>query len=121
MDQLTLNLEPGLEAHRDLRECFAACVYRNGLKRVAAELDTQPSHLSEALSGARNLDVSLIELYVEKFKDPTPVLFMVSRHLRDPASRQAAAVEQLHSVMRQLAPLIQAAGLGPCVTPQRRR
>lgn len=110
-NQLTLSLEPTLDAHRDLRECFAACVYRNGLKRVAAELDVQPSHLSEGLSGARNLDVGLIEKYVEKFRDVTPILFLCARHLRDSSDRQAAAIEQLHVLMRQLAPVMEAAGL----------
>ena len=111
MTQLTLNLEPSLDAHRDLRECFAACVHRNGLKRVAAELDIQPSHLSEGLSGTRNLDVGLIERYVDRFQDPTPILYLCSRHMRDPADRQAAAIEQLHVLMRQLAHVMEAAGL----------
>lgn len=83
----------------------------NGLKRVAAELDVQPSHLSEGLGGARNLDVALIEKYVERFRDVTPILFLCARYLRDSSDRQAAAIEQLHVLMRQLAPVMEAAGL----------
>ena len=40
MQQLSLSLEPGLaQRYRDLRECFAACVYQRGLGRVAAACD----------------------------------------------------------------------------------
>lgn len=120
-NQLTLSLEPSLDAHRDVRECFAACVYRNGLKRVAAELDVQPSHLSEGLSGARNLDVALIEKYVEKFRDVTPILFLCARYLRDSSDRQAAAIEQLHVLMRRLAPVMEAAGLTQAPVARRSR
>lgn len=111
MEQLTLHLDGALDAHRDARECFAACVYRNGLKRVAAELDVQPSHLSEMLSGGRNLDIGLVEKYVERFQDPTPVLFLAGRHLRDNAARQAAALQQLIATLQPIMPLMAAAGL----------
>lgn len=122
MEQLTLHFDTVLDAHRDTRECFAGCVYRNGLKKVAGEIDVQPSHLSEMLSGSRNLDIGLIEAYVEKFKDPTPILFLASRYLRDSSARQAAALAQLVATIQPLMPLMQAAGLvQPHVTPARRK
>lgn len=111
MEQLTLHFDSALDAHRDARECFAACVYRQGLKRCAAELDVQPSHLSEMLSGGRNLDIGLIERYVDAFRDPTPILYLASRHLRDNATRQAAALQQLAVTLQPLLPLLQASGL----------
>ena len=75
MGQLALNFEPGLaQKYRDLRECFASCVYARGLGRVAAALDVAPSNLSAALSGERNLDCSLVEKYMQHFGDTTPAV-----------------------------------------------
>ncbi len=43
MGQLALSFEPGLaQRYRDIRECFAACVYQRGLGRVASAIDVAP-------------------------------------------------------------------------------
>ena len=49
--QMTLQFDESvLSAHRSLRDCVAAGVYRRGLKAVAADLDLSPGNLSVALS-----------------------------------------------------------------------
>jgi hypothetical protein len=49
----------------------------------------------------------------------TPVA--CARHLRDSSDRQAAAIEQLHVLMRQLAPVMEAAGLTQAQAGKRSR
>ena len=49
MNQLSLTFEPGLaQRYRDMRECFAACVYQRGLGRVAGALDVIQQRLERA-------------------------------------------------------------------------
>lgn len=106
---MSLTFEPGLgNRYRDLRECFAACVYQRGLGRVAAACDVAPSNLSAMLSGERNLDSSLIEKYMTEFKDTTPALYWAARFLQDASmlKQQALAaipglVEQLQRLMKE--------------------
>ena len=93
--QLTLSFEPGLaQRHRSLRDCVAACVYGKGITAVAGKIDRSPSHLSEALSGSdrRKFSVDDLEAYIEQFGDVTPVLYLVDRFLRDPATVQQEAL-----------------------------
>lgn len=106
---MSLSFEPGLgNRYRDLRECFASCVYQRGLGRVAAACDVAPSNLSAMLSGERNLDSSLIEKYMAEFKDTTPALYWAARFLQDASTlkQQALAaipglVDQLQRLMRE--------------------
>lgn len=103
MQQLALSFEPGLaQKFRDLRECFAACVYQRGLTRVAGAIDVAPSNLSAMLSGERNLDTGLIELYMAHFKDTTPALYLAARWLQDAHTRQQQALSQLPDLVDQL-------------------
>lgn len=103
MHQLSLSFEPGLaQRYRDLRECFAACVYQRGLGRVAAAIDVAPSNLSAMLSGERNLDPSLVERYMVEFKDTTPALYWAARFLQDAQTRQQQAMAQLPGLVDQL-------------------
>ena len=107
MHQLNLTLEPGLALrYRDLRECFAACVYQRGLGRVAPKLDVAPSNLSAMLSGERNLDPSLVERYMHEFKDTTPALFWAAKHLQDAATLQQQAMAQIPALVEQLTRLM---------------
>lgn len=103
MGQLSLNFEPGLaQRFRDLRECFASCVYQRGLGRVAAAIDVQPSNLSAMLAGERNLDSALIERYMQQFEDTTPALFMAARWLQDSGTLQRQALAQLPGLIAEL-------------------
>jgi hypothetical protein len=111
MHQLNLTFEPGLaQRYRDLRECFAACVYQRGLGRVAGAIDVAPSNLSSMLSGERNLDPSLVERYMAEFKDTTPAMFWAAKHLQDATTRQQQAMAALPSLVDQLTRLMAEAG-----------
>lgn len=111
MHQLSLTLEPGLaQKYRDMRECFASCVYSRGLGRVAAAVDVAPSNLSAMLSGERNLDPQLVERYMEHFGDQTPAQFWAARWLQDAQSRQQQALAQLPNLVEQLNRLMAEAG-----------
>lgn len=112
MHQLNLTFEPGLsQRFRDMKECFASCVYQRGLGRVAAALDVTPSGLSQMLSGERNLDSGLIEKYMAEFKDTTPALYWAARHLQDATTRQQQAMASLPGLVDQLSRLMADAGL----------
>ena len=111
MQQLSLHLEPGLaQRYRNQRECFAACVYRIGLGRVAAAIDVQPSNLSSMLSGERNLDTDLIERYMSEFSDRTPAEYWAARFLQDAGAVQKQALAQIPSLVDQLHRLLAEAG-----------
>src|SRR5690606_8928568 len=103
MQQLSLSMEPGLaQRYRDMRECFAACVYQRGLGRVASAIDVAPSNLSAMLSGERNLDPSLIEKYMTEFGDKTPALYWAARHLQDASSLRQQAIAAIPALVEQL-------------------
>ena len=103
MGQLALSFEPGLaQRYRDLRECFAACVYQRGLGRVAAAIDVAPSNLSSMLSGERNLDPLLIERYMKEFEDKTPALYWAARHLQDANTLKQQAIAAIPALVEQL-------------------
>ncbi|WP_313495414.1 hypothetical protein [Pseudoxanthomonas mexicana] len=111
MQQLSLTLEPGLaQKFRDMRECFASCVYARGLGRVAAAIDVAPSNLSAMLSGERNLDPGLVEKYMAHFGDATPAQFWAARWLQDAQSRQQQAMAQLPDLVDRLSRLMAEAG-----------
>lgn len=110
MNQLSLTFEPGLaQRFRDLRECFASCVYARGLARVAAAIDVAPSNLSQMLSGERNLDTGVIERYMHEFQDTTPAMYMAARWLQDAASLQQQAMAQLPALVADLQRVMAAA------------
>lgn len=103
MQQLSLTFEPGLaQRFRDMRECFASCVYQRGLGRVASAIDVAPSNLSAMLSGERNLDSALIERYMGEFKDTTPAMFFAARWLQDATTIQQQAMAQLPAMVADL-------------------
>lgn len=111
MHQLALTFEPGLaQRFRDLRECFASCVYQRGLGRVAAAVDEKPSNLSAMLSGDRNLDTGIVERYMREFDDTTPALFMAARWLQCSDQRQKQALAALPGLVDQLNRLMAEAG-----------
>lgn len=110
MGQLALNFEPGLaQRYRDLRECFASCVYGRGLGRVAAALDVAPSNLSAALSGDRNLDIAWVERYMAEFGDTTPALYLAARWLQDAGTLQKQAMAAIPGLVAELSRLAELA------------
>lgn len=112
MEQLSLTLEPGLaNRYRDLRECFAACVYQRGLGRVAAAIDVQPSNLSAMLGGDRPMHAELVERYMQQFGDTTPALYLAARYCQDPQAIQQQAIAQIPAVIQQLQTLMAQAGV----------
>ena len=111
MGQLALSFEPGLaQRYRDIRECFAACVYQRGLGRVASAIDVAPSNLSTMLSGERNLDPALIERYMTEFNDTTPAMFWAARHLQDSGTLKKQAIAAIPALVEQLQRLVRDAG-----------
>lgn len=102
MQQLSLSFEPGLaQKYRDIRECFAACVYQRGLGRVAAAVDVAPSNLSAMLSGDRHLPAE---------KDTTPAMFLAAKWLTDASTLQQQALAQIPTLMADLQRLVAVAG-----------
>lgn len=111
MQQLSLSLEPGLaQRYRDMRECFASCVYQRGLGRVASAVDEKPSNLSAMLSGERHLDPDIVERYMQAFGDTTPALFWAARWLQDADTLQKQARAELPALVAKLSMLLKEAG-----------
>ena len=116
--QMAIAYEPGLlDQHRSLKECVAACIYRQrgGLTAVAGKLDMSPSHLSEVLAGGgdrhRKFDLDELERYVQTYGDPTPILYLAAKCLGDAGTEQVAAAQQLRAMLDNLPALLAAAGV----------
>lgn len=111
--QMTLDLEGDLtDRYRSAKEAMAAGVYRRGLKRVAGDLDVAPGNLSVMLStdGQRNLDIDLLERYVESTGDITPILYLVAKHCGDRQASRDEAMERVQALLTELPGLLAAAG-----------
>lgn len=120
MHQMSLTFEPGLSGlHRSLRELCAVQIHSAGLMRVAARIDTSPTHLGEKLAGAssdgktRCLTVDELERYIEHFRDFTPIFYLLDKFLSSPESRQAEALAKLATIAEHMPALLAAAGLTP--------
>jgi hypothetical protein len=112
--QLTLEIDENvLQAHRSLRDCVAAGVYRRGLKAVAADLDLSPGNLSVALSDDqhRKFSVDELERYVQTTGDKSPIYWLVARYCGDESALRDAALAQVADALKNLPALIAAAGL----------
>ncbi len=124
--QLSLVFEPGLAARfRNLRDVVAHGVYQRGLSAVAGKVDMAPSKLSEKLAGGndrpRDLGVEEFERYIDKTGDLRPIYYLIERYLGDPVVQQAEAMAQLGELVRQLGPLMSAAGVLPDGSPSAAR
>lgn len=122
--QLTLDLDPGLlHAHRSLRDCVAAGVYRRGLKVVAADLDLSPGNLSVALSDDphRKLGVDELERYVQCTGDKSPIYYLVAKYLGDEAAARDHALAQVAQMLANMPAMLSAAGLPTSTPPKRAR
>jgi hypothetical protein len=112
--QLTLSFEPGLaERYRSLRECCATGIYRHGLGNVAIDLNKAPGNLSVELSEdpTRHFSVDSLEAYIAKYRDVTPIHYLIDRFLKDESNTAQAALAEIAPIVKQLAPLLKKAGL----------
>lgn len=117
--QLSLSFDPDLaEQHRSLKECVAGRIYqqRGGIAAVAGKLDMSPSHLSEVLAGGgdrhRKFDLDELEEYIQKYRDFTPILYLVAKFMPDASTAHAAAMEQLAAFAQQFPQIVAQLGLG---------
>ena len=112
--QMTLDLDSHLLSnHRSVKEVIACGVYRRGLKRTAADLDQAPGNLSVMLSedGQRHFDVDLLELYVQKTGDLSPIHYLVAKYCGDRSASRDDALEKMQQVLSELPALLSAAGV----------
>lgn len=112
--QMTLDLDTGmLERFRSVKECVAAGTYRRGLKRIAGDLDVAPGNLSVMLSddGQRHFDVDLLERYIEKTGDKTPIYFLVAKYCGDHSAARDEALERVQALLGELPQLLANAGV----------
>jgi hypothetical protein len=112
--QMTLPLDEALVgAHRSLRDCVAAGVYRRGLKSVAMDLDLSPGNLSVALSDDphRKFSVDDLERYVQSTGDKTPIFYLVAKYMGDEAAARDQALGQVAELLQNLPAMLSAAGL----------
>lgn len=119
--QMTLPLDESLvSAHRSLRDCVAAGVYRSGLKAVAMDLDLSPGNLSVALSDDphRKFGVDDLERYIQHTGDKAPIYYLVAKYLGDEAAARDQALGQVAELLTNLPALLAAAGL-PAVKGRR--
>lgn len=109
--QLTLAFDDTLlGAHRSLRDCVAAGVYRRGLKTVAMDLDLSPGNLSVALSDDphRKFSVDELERYIQTTGDKSPIHYLVAKYLGDEGAARDQALAEL---LEALPKMLHAAGL----------
>ena len=116
--QLSLQIDQELVGqHRSLKECVAARMYgqRGGLTAVAGKLDLSPSHLCEVLAGGgdrnRKFDLDELEAYIEKFKDVTPVLYLVAKFMPDQVAQHEHVMQNLSRIVDELPSLLAQAGI----------
>lgn len=122
--QLTLAFDEGLlGAHRSLRDCVAAGVYRRGLKTVAADLDLSPGNLSVALSDDphRKFSVDELERYVQTTGDKSPIHYLVAKYLGDEGAARDKALGDVAELLQALPQLLASAGLPTATTGKGRR
>ncbi len=112
--QLTLNFDPAMhEKYQCLRECIAQGVYQRGLTNVAPSLNKAPGNLSVELSEdpARNFSVDSLELYIERFKDTTPIYYLISKFLQPEHKPNEAAMAQMAAIAVQFLAIAKQAGV----------
>jgi hypothetical protein len=120
--QLTLDLDTSLvSAHRSLRDCIAAGIYRRGLKVVAADLDLSPGNLSVALSDDphRKFSVDDLEHYIQTTGDKSPIAYLLGKYMGDEASARDQALGQVAELLQNLPSMLSAAGLNTPTTKRR--
>lgn len=112
----TVTFQPGLsKLHGKLRNCVAAGVYNRGLSNVAAQVGETPASLSEKLNGGtgrkRDVGCDLLEEYIAKSGDLTPIYYLIDRFLTDPSVSQQHILAALFHLCEDLPGLLKAAGM----------
>lgn len=113
--QLKLPMDESLvPAHRSLRDCVAAGVYRRGMKAVASDLDLSPGNLSVALSDDphRKFSVDDLERHIQTTGDKTPIAYLVAKYLGDQAAARDQALGQVADQLQGLRQYVCAACAG---------
>lgn len=116
--QLTLELQSDVrQRFGSLRECLHWTVLNDprGIKAVAADCDLSVSELSRRLHPSdddpRSCDVNLMVKVLHSTRDLSPLHWLMSEFLQDEDSKRRAAVDQLSSLMPQIASLLADAGV----------
>lgn len=113
--QFELDFEGGLsDRHRSLLECLDDCISRSPHQKkvIAADLDLSPSALSRRLasqpkgSSEPRFSVELLEEYIDKFDDLTPIYYLVEKYCQKPEDKKRAAIAQLSALVPKLEQLI---------------
>jgi len=117
-NQLTLELQTGVrQRFTSLRECLHWTVLNDprGIKAVAADCDLSVSELSRRLHPSdddpRSCDVNLMVAVMRSTRDLAPLHWLMSEFLQDDETKRRSAVDQLLTLMPQLASLLAEAGV----------
>lgn len=115
--QLTLELQSDVrQRFGSLRECLHWTVLNDprGIKAVAADCDLSVSELSRRLHPSdddpRSCDVNLMVRVMHSTRDLSPLHWLMSEFLQDAETKRRAAVDQLSTLMPQIAALLADAG-----------
>lgn len=110
-----------VSGHRSLRDYIAGCIYRRGLKAIAADLDVSPGNLSVALSDDphRKFSIDELERYIQVTGDKTPIHYLVAKYLGDEGAARDQALSQVAELLQNLPSMLSAAGMNTH-TPKRR-
>jgi len=81
--------------------------------RMAADLDQAPGNLSVMLSddGQRHFDTGLLELYVQKTGDLSPIHYLVAKYCGDRSAVHDDALQKIQQVLSELPTLLASAGI----------
>ena len=116
-NQLTLELQPGVrQRFSNLREClhWTALNDSRGVKAIAADCDLSVSELSRRLHPSdddpRSCDVNLMVKIMHSTRDLSPLHWLMAEFLQDEDAKRRSAVDQLSTLMPQLAALLADAG-----------
>jgi len=124
---LTLELQPGIrQRFVSLRECLHWTVLNDprGIKSVAADCDLSVSELSRRLHPSdddpRSCDVNLMVKVMHSTGDLSPLHWLMAEFLQDEDAKRRSAVDQLSTLMPQIAALLAEAGAGAAAKGGRR-
>jgi len=113
--QFELDFEGGLSVrHRSLLSCLDECISRSQFQKkvIAADLDLSPSALSRRLtdqpkgSSEPRFSVELLEEYIEKFDDLTPIYYLVEKFCQKPEDKKRQAISQLSAMIPKIERLL---------------
>lgn len=116
--QLTLELQSHVrQRFATLREClhWTALNDTRGIKAIAADCDLSVSELSRRLHPSeddpRSCDVNLMVKVMHSTRDMAPLHWLMAEFLQDAETKRRVAVDQLSTIMPQIAALLADAGV----------